>query len=86
MKKHFKIIVVLSCIFIFWCTTPTNDKQDLWNDTPVEQLPIQESLIDTWYTQEIIDQYKDNQTWESQKLNENDIDLMEKIIEQIESQ
>ena len=99
MKRVLIIAGIISLLFIFWCnkkpsTTDTintwelseeNNKTTTW-DTEIQtwidkKEPI---LATTWDIKDIIDEYKTNNTWNWDKLNENDIELMEKVIDKIE--
>lgn len=99
MKKFLIIIGILSSLLIFWCNKnpQITDMLNTWDKTQQNIENITWNTINlswtqqnnmTWATswdiQTIIDQYKTKETGDSDKLNENDIDLMEKIIEEIE--
>ena len=99
MKRFLIITVVLSSLLIFWCnknpqiTNIANTwdiiQQNIENITwTTINLSWTQQNNMTWATswdiQILIDQYKTKETGDSDKLNENDIDLMEKVIEEIE--
>ena len=99
MKKFIIIVSILSSLFIFWCNKDSqitetvttwevleqNTENQTWTTTNLTWTQ-QNNLTwaTSWDIKILIDEYKAKNTWDSDKLNENDIDLMEKIIEKIE--
>lgn len=99
MKRFLIITSIISSLLIFGCnkTPQIIDTTDTWE---VLEKNIDNTTWDTigltwteqnnltgatsWDIQIFIDEYKTKETWNSDKLNENDIDLMEKVIEEIE--
>ncbi len=99
MKKILIIISIISSILIFGCNKnpETTDIVNTWDtieesitnitwDTSNLSWTQQNNMTwaTSWDIKILIDEYKTQNTWDSDKLNENDIDLMEKIIEKIE--
>lgn len=99
MKKILIITSIISSLFIFWCnkSPQTTDMINTWEiieqnigNTTWDTIDLtwteQNNLTwaTSWDIKILIDEYKAKNTWDSDKLNENDIDLIEKVIEKIE--
>jgi len=99
MKKVLIITNIISLLFIFWCNKKalTTNTINTWESLEKSNTSITwdmktQTWIDkdkstwatTWDIKDIIEEYKINNTWNSDKLNENDIELMEKLIDKIE--
>lgn len=99
MKRILIITIIISSLLIFWCNK-NPQITDIANTWDIIQQDIENLTWNTinlswtqqnnmtwatsWDIQILIDQYKTKENWDSDKLNENDIDLMEKVIEEIE--
>jgi hypothetical protein len=98
-KKLLIIASIISWLFIFWCnknlqsvetintwdTLEQNIEDTTWNtisSTWTDQNYL--SWATSWDIKVLIEEYKTKNTWDSDNLNENDIDLMEKVIDKIE--
>lgn len=65
-------------------TATWSNQEIIWEDENSLSWKTSPLLTDTWDIKTIIDEYKSKNTWKQEKLNENDIELMEKIIDKID--